>query len=206
MAEVNRIPRDNQMEKMKKCKSLKGPPLKINKPSLSMCSDGSASASPDLPVTNDAHTVKRCLFTEDPLPKTQKQQVFSKPRQCVTRVTRSTKASPTQRIGTSSMSVATVSTPELECIRFLIHNTSSYAIKSLLCFVNEGKSVEDYHNSILCRQVFGPVSLSFLEQVWQHRVVTMSYRRKLGMYPHIGKRVDKCLACQEKVEDANVHV
>jgi hypothetical protein len=165
-------------------------------------------------------SVKRCLFSENPLtveekPKARsKKRTFQKPQQlampmqqkCYETIDKHSEKMTIKIPNSTENSMATntshtpdIALPELELIRFLVHSTSSYAVRSLLCFIRErSKSVEDYHNSPLCREVFGPVSLYFLEQVWQYRIAIMSYYRKLGMYPHIGKRADKCLACDEK--------
>ena len=104
---------------------------------------------------------------------------------------------------TSTMAMQLTITTERESaslVRFLIHNTMPYAVRSLLCFVREKGTVADYFNSELCREVFcriGRPSLPFLENVYRHRVAIMSYYRKIGMYPNIGRRTDYCLACDK---------
>ena len=158
--------------------------------------------SSDSLTRNDA---KRCLFT--------------KPALAVARKVRYTKAPPfalqnrrqeTDKIqdpkypdNTSTMARQLTFTTEMESaslVRLLIHNTMPYTVRSLLCFVREKGTVAEYFNSELCREVFcrsGRPSLPFLENVYRHRVVIMSYYRKLGMYPNIGRRTDYCLACNK---------
>ena len=165
-------------------------------------------------------SVKRCLFTENPSLALEnetramsKKRAFEKPRQLRMSMPKRLKIID-QHSGKMSINMPNttknsmakntsptpeIALPKLELIRFLVHSTTSYAVRSLLSFLSErSKSVEDYHNSPLCREVFGHVSLHFLEQVWHYRIEIMSYYRKLGMYPHIGKRVDICLACDKK--------
>lgn len=98
---------------------------------------------------------------------------------------------------TSSGSTCSTEKGNASLVRFLIHNTMPYAVRSLICFVHKGKTVADYFISKLCQQVFGAVSLPFLESVYSHKVEIMSYYRKLRMYPNIGRRTDHCLACNK---------
>lgn len=86
-----------------------------------------------------------------------------------------------------------------DTLRFLIHNcTGSYNVCSLLWFVKKGGSIIDYYNSKVCKDVFGEVSLSFLQEVYHHRVPIMSYYRRLGCYPNVGVAMLKtCIACDE---------
>lgn len=170
--------------------------------------------------------IKRCLFNDDlalsiPKPIKKNLQVFfckSQPRaRQKRRIQMSTKSVPRAQQFTrlsihcfainSSKSYKDNATdqellPDRELFRFLIHNTSAYRVRSLLCFICEkGKSVQDYHNSTLCRDVFGPVGLGFLEQVFEHRIPLMTYYRqyqRLGIFPFIERRVNNCLACTEK--------
>ena len=87
-------------------------------------------------------------------------------------------------------------------LRFLIHNTCAYSVRSLLCFVQERDvSVREYHSTKLCKEVFGEVSLPFLEDVYRHRVTLMSYYRRLGIYPKVvGNRRKICMACEKTGE------
>lgn len=85
-------------------------------------------------------------------------------------------------------------------VRFLIHNTTAYGVRSLLCFLNENKnaSVVNYFNARLCQDIFGLVSIAFLEAVYHHRVTLMSFYRKLVLHPKIGaRRTNHCLACDK---------
>lgn len=81
-------------------------------------------------------------------------------------------------------------------LRFLIHNTCSYSVRSLLSFVEQKGSVAEYHKLESCKEVFGPVSLSFLEEVYKHKIPIMSFYNKKGRYPD-GDRVEKCIACNK---------
>ena len=89
-----------------------------------------------------------------------------------------------------------------EMVRFLVHNTVSlYSVLSLLAFLRSdpNRSISDYYHSNIKQDVFGDVSLSFLEDVYENREYLSSYYRHLGCYPKVdGKRVDTCLACGEK--------
>ena len=86
-----------------------------------------------------------------------------------------------------------------EMVRFLVHNTVSlYSVFSLLAFLRSdpNRSIRDYYHSNIKQDVFGDVSLPFLEDVYEN---LSSYYRHLGCYPKVdGKRVDTCLACGEK--------
>ena len=74
-----------------------------------------------------------------------------------------------------------------DTLRFLLHNcTSSYNVCSLLWFVKKGGSVKEVLYGKVCKDVFGEVSLSFLQEVYQHRITIMSYYRRLGCYPNVG--------------------
>ena len=93
-----------------------------------------------------------------------------------------------------------------ELFRFLVHNTTllSYAVCSVLCFVNEGsKTIEDYHNSLLCRCLGTGISVFFgasLATSYCNNELLSQVRN----VPTYCKRVDNCLACREKVVNVNV--
>ena len=226
LVEASRIPKARE-NRIKKIEKYHHPPLKINKLNRQAEDNSCGNDAPALCIgsADQPQTAKRRLFSNDPLSTVAKTSpgekthiIFMKPQHFPSQkgdisqqfpkhdenVSRSDGEFPISkgksRIHVDVTSITGCSLQQQELFRFLVHNTTSYAVRSVLCFVNEGsKTIEDYnHNSFLCRDVFGQVSLPFLEQVWQHRITIMSYFRKLGMYPHIGKRVDNCLACREK--------
>ena len=90
-----------------------------------------------------------------------------------------------------------------EWLRFLAHDTNSYKVQSLLVFLKQhpNRSITDYFYTKLREDVYGQVSLSFLQHVHQKRVELLSYFRKLGCYSYEGgKRPNHCLACDKKGE------
>ena len=98
-------------------------------------------------------------------------------------------------------SLAFESSDTREWLRFLAHNTNSYKVRSLLVFLKQHpkRSITDYFYTKLREDVYGQVSLSFLQQVDKKRVEQLSYFRKLGCYPYEGgKRPNHCLACDKK--------
>jgi hypothetical protein len=97
-----------------------------------------------------------------------KRRLFPKPALVIARKVRNTKAPPftlqnrhqeTAKIqepkypdNTSTMAMQLTFTTERESaslVRFLIHNTIPYAVRSLLCFVREKGTVADYFNAEL---------------------------------------------------------
>ena len=88
-----------------------------------------------------------------------------------------------------------------EWLRYLAHNTNSYKVRSLLVFLKQhlNRSIADYYYTKLREDVYGHISLSFLEHVYEKRVELLSYFQKRGCYPYEdGKRPDYCLACDKK--------
>ena len=88
-----------------------------------------------------------------------------------------------------------------EWLRFLVHNTNSYMVRSLLVYLKQhpNRSISDYYHTKLREDVFGNVSLSSLKNVYVKRCKLLSYYRRLGCYPNEGgRKVDTCLACDKK--------
>ena len=153
--------------------------------------------------------VKRCLFAEKPKDeKNESVHRFAKPTENTLQQVRQKNKMPIQMPINNIISVhhytsfydnkTNVGEWSAETLRFLIHNTYSYSVRSLLCFVREKGSVSEYHCTAIGKDVFGKVPLSFLEDVYRHRIPIMSFYRRLGCYPYVGeKRVKTCMACDE---------
>ena len=89
----------------------------------------------------------------------------------------------------------------LEWLRFLVHNTNSYSLRSLLIYLKQhpSRSINDYYHTKLREDVFGTISLSFLKNVYVKRHKLLSYYKRLGYFPNEGgRRVGTCLACGKK--------
>lgn len=168
-------------------------------------SDANEGAHSDAPKTSSLRSkinvVKRCLFTER---KKNKDIRFVKP---TFYEKQDNKTGPGQKGKATLINLPqTVETSKNDFIgewpanvlRFLLHNTYYYSILSLLLFVRDKGPVLEYHGTKICKDVFGEVSLEFLNAVYQYRIPLPSYhRRNRECRQYYGSEKKHCIACNK---------